>query len=108
MLVTPVQARAVLGALAAAAVLCVAVTFSPLASGWVGKPGRGEGDTALYRAEVDRIRAGEGYYEAASAELVQRGYPTASVFNWRTPLPMWLRTLLLTWLPTSLLTPRPT
>ena len=45
---------------------------------------------ALYRAEVDRIRNGEGYYQAAAAELTARGYPTRSVFNWRTPLPMWL------------------
>jgi hypothetical protein len=45
---------------------------------------------ALYNAEIDRIRAGEGYYAAAAAELRPRGYPTRSVFNWRTPLPMWL------------------
>jgi hypothetical protein len=45
---------------------------------------------ALYRAEVDRIHNGEGYYQAAAAELTARGYPTRSVFNWRTPLPMWL------------------
>ena len=45
---------------------------------------------ALYRAEVDRIHRGEGYYQAAAAELTPRGYPTRSVFNWRTPLPMWL------------------
>ena len=37
----------------------------------------------------DRIRAGEGYYQVAAEELVERGYPTRSVFNWRTPLPMW-------------------
>ena len=45
---------------------------------------------ALYRAEVDRIHSGEGYYQAAAAELTARGYPTRSVFNWRTPLPVWL------------------
>jgi hypothetical protein len=50
----------------------------------------GEGDVALYWAEVERIHAGAGYYEAAAAELTSRGYPTRSVFNWRTPLPMWL------------------
>ncbi len=52
--------------------------------------GKKTGDIALYQAEVDRIHKGEGYYEAAAAELPQRGYPTRSVFNWRTPLPMWL------------------
>jgi hypothetical protein len=56
----------------------------------VGRDRGGEGDIALYKAEVDRIRDGQGYYEAAAEELVARGYPTRSVFNWRTPLPMWL------------------
>jgi hypothetical protein len=50
---------------------------------------QGEGDTGLYRAEISRIHAGEGYYRAAAEELVARGYPTQSVFNWRTPLPVW-------------------
>jgi hypothetical protein len=44
----------------------------------------------LYLAEVRRIAGGESYYEAAADELRTRGYPTRSVFNWRTPLPMWL------------------
>ena len=48
------------------------------------------GDIALYLAEIQRIHAGENYYQVAAEELVSRGYPTASVFNWRTPLPMWL------------------
>ena len=48
------------------------------------------GDVALYMAEVQRIHAGDGYYAAAARELVARHYPTRSVFNWRTPLPMWL------------------
>jgi len=51
---------------------------------------RGAGDVALYRAEVERIHHGQGYYRAAAAELTARGYPTQSVFNWRTPLPIWL------------------
>jgi hypothetical protein len=70
--------------------LSVAVTLSPLRSGYADAPDRGPGDLALYRAEIARIRGGEGYYEAANAELRQRGYPTRSLFNWRTPLPMWL------------------
>jgi hypothetical protein len=52
-------------------------------------PAQGDGDTGLYRAEISRIHAGEGYYQAAAKELVARGYPTQSVFNWRTPLPVW-------------------
>ena len=87
---TPRQARSVLAALLAVSLVCVAITLSPWKSTRVGKKGEREGDVALYQAEVDRVRAGQGYYEAAAAELTRRGYPTRSVFNWRTPLPMWM------------------
>jgi hypothetical protein len=84
------QARAVLALVALAMGAAVAVTLSPLASSNF-TPHRNEaGDVSLYRAEVDRIHRGEGYYQAAAAELTARGYPTRSVFNWRTPLPLWL------------------
>jgi hypothetical protein len=84
------QARIVLVMLAVTALVCVGITLSPLKSTRVGKKLGGEGDVGLYRAEVARIHAGEGYYQAAAVELVERGYPTRSVFNWRTPLPMWM------------------
>lgn len=87
---TPWQARAVLALLLATCGFFVAVTLSPLAQGYADKDRPGEGDVALYRAEVVRIHAGEGYYQAAATELTARGYPTRSVFNWRMPLPMWL------------------
>lgn len=83
-----VHARVVLIAAAVVAGLLVGVTLSPLAEGDVRRVQAGQGDVALYAAEVDRIRTGEGYYDAAAAELRHRGYPTRSVFNWRTPLPM--------------------
>jgi hypothetical protein len=84
------QARAVLVLIALAFAAAVAVTLSPLGStNDVPHPGE-TSDVLLYRAEVDRIRHGEGYYQAAAAELTARGYPTLSVFNWRMPLPMWL------------------
>ncbi len=72
------------------AVFLVGVTLSPLKSGYADAANRGPGDVELYRAEVDRIQHGEGYYQAAAAELRHRGYPTRSIFNWRTPLPVWL------------------
>jgi hypothetical protein len=84
------QARAVLALWLLAALLCVGVTLSPLARGYAGVVRPGPGDVELYRAEVERMQAGEGYYQAAAAELHERGYPTRSIFNWRTPLPMWL------------------
>ena len=87
---SPRQARAVLAVILLAIVAAIAVTLSPLASSNLDAPRDEAGDVALYRAEVERIRAGQGYYEAAAAELTARGYPTRSVFNWRTPLPVWL------------------
>ena len=84
------QARAVLSLLVLSALFFIGVSLSPLASGFADSPYRGPGDVGLYRAEVDRIGQGESYYSAAAEELRARGYPTRSIFNWRTPLPVWL------------------
>ena len=43
-------------------------------------------DVDLFKAVVTDLRAGEPYYDAFGRELRLRGYPAASVFNWRTPL----------------------
>jgi hypothetical protein len=83
-------ARVALAIFAASSIFFAAVTLSPLKSGFAHAPARGPGDIALYRAEIDRIHAGDNYYSAANDELRSRGYPTRSAFNWRTPLPMWL------------------
>ncbi|MCC7084972.1 MAG: hypothetical protein IT427_08195 [Pirellulales bacterium] len=87
---SPSAARIVLAVTLSAIALCMWITFSPWASGFADKPNRGAGDVELYQAEVHRIYGGEDYYQAAATELRARGYPTTSVFNWRTPLPMWL------------------
>ena len=50
---------------------------------------KGGEDLRCYRSIADRIRSGEGYYQAAYSELLARGYPTTSIFNWRTPLLSW-------------------
>ncbi len=47
-------------------------------------------DALLFRSVVDRVHAGEGYYEAWGSEVRSRGYPTRSIFNWRLPLFAWL------------------
>lgn len=47
---------------------------------------RADGDVALFVAVVARVRAGEPYHDALADEMRTRRYPTASVFNWRTPL----------------------
>ncbi len=84
----PRRARWTLGLAAAAAAFFAWVSCSDLRSGFADAPKRGAGDIALYQAEVQRMRSGEGYYQAAAAELQAFGYPTKSVFNWRTPLPV--------------------
>jgi hypothetical protein len=43
-------------------------------------------DVELFAATVHRLRSGESYYDVMGSELRRRNYPTASVFNWRTPL----------------------
>lgn len=76
----------------------VAVTFSPLAAGDGGRVRGRQGDVALYRAEIERVHAGESYYRVAGEELRERGYPTASPFNWRFPAPIWL----MGWMPSPM------
>jgi len=44
-----------------------------------------ETDTKMYARVIDRLRAGEGYYQALGTELRKGGYPSRSVLNWRTP-----------------------
>ena len=86
----PWPARAVLLGWALLAVFCLARMPTPPPVSNAAERSTDKGDVALYRAEVHRIHAGENYYLVAAEELVARGYPTRSVFNWRTPLPMWL------------------
>ncbi len=87
---SPGAARTVLAGLFLVTGLFVIISLSPLASGFADKPRQGPGDVDLYLAVAQRVAAGEGYYAALGSELRTRGYPTRSVFNWRTPLPIWL------------------
>jgi hypothetical protein len=74
--------------------LAVAKAYTPphAASG-VDRPG----DAATYANIIDRMRAGEGYYQAAHSELIANGYGTRSVFNWRTPFYLSLLSMLPSW-----------
>jgi hypothetical protein len=82
------RARFLLIGFALVAAFFVAITCSSLKSGFADASDRGPGDIGLYKAEVERIRNGQSYYDAADTELHARGYPTRSVFNWRSPWPV--------------------
>jgi hypothetical protein len=86
--ISPRHAAVVVAVTIATTLFFVAVTFSPLKSGFADAPSRGPGDVKLYQAEIARMQQGEGFYAASAAELKPRGYPTRSLFNWRTPLPV--------------------
>lgn len=43
------------------------------------------GDIVLFSALVECLSSGAPYYETMREELRERGYPTASIFNWRPP-----------------------
>jgi len=87
---SPWQARAVLVAFVLLIGLGLWKSPTPPTLCDVREENAKSGDVFLYMTEIRRIHAGENYYQAAAEELVAQGYPTASVFNWRTPLPMWL------------------
>ena len=59
---TPCAARTALIVAALSLVGGVAITLSPLGSGFADVSRDRPGDVQLYRAEVDRIATGEAYY----------------------------------------------
>ncbi|MDA7979911.1 MAG: hypothetical protein MPJ50_14175 [Pirellulales bacterium] len=89
---SPPVARAVLQLFFLIAAVFVAISLSPQGMGFADGPRFADAptDIDLYNAEIKLMRKGAGYYQAAASELPSKGYPTASVFNWRTPLPMWI------------------
>jgi hypothetical protein len=76
------RARLALGALVVLGILAsVPQSRAPRAE----LPPPGRGDAVLFERTIARLRAGDPYYSAIGSEMRQRNYPTASVFNWRTP-----------------------
>ena len=49
-----------------------------------------DADAIFYRHIVERVHAGEDYYDAVAAEFRQWNYQPTSLFNWRTPVYAWL------------------
>ena len=56
---------------------------------FVAPPGA-TNDLDVFGRIVVRVRGGESFYDATQSELRTHGYPTRSVFNWRTPFYAWL------------------
>lgn len=84
------RAVVVLAVTLAVLVCCLSAALSRPPASAAAAPAEGGEDLRLYRSIVERVHAGEGYYEAAGEELRRRGYPTGSVFNWRPPTYAWL------------------
>ena len=82
---TPPRARVLLAACVAAALAASVFEIRQTPAPASSKVRTAAGDVALFRAVMARIRVGEPYHRAMASELGPRKYPTASVFNWRTP-----------------------
>jgi hypothetical protein len=85
------QALVLLCVTAVAIVWCVYAALNPIPT---TEKYYGALDLGLYRRIAQRVHEGESYYQAAGEELRPAGYPTGSVFNWRTPTYAWFFGLL--------------
>ena len=80
----------VLCATLAAAIWCLRVVSTQPTGPLTPPADERQRDALLYRRVVERVHAGEGYYDAAGDELRSRSYPTRSFLNWRPPLYAWM------------------
>ena len=85
------QRKATLGlaALVAAMAVCLFVAVSKDPNPPLVPPPGATGDLDFFRILVECVRSGESYYDAAHREMLAHGYPTRSVFNYRTPIFAW-------------------
>jgi hypothetical protein len=85
---SPVQARLAL-ALLAATIVSFINTPTPRTNGVAGGH-TGDTDSDLFRQVVHHIHAGESTQDAFEQVFKTYNYPVRSVFNYRTPLHLWL------------------
>jgi hypothetical protein len=85
---TRLQALIILAITFLALALCLWGALAPKPASTA--PEADGGDLRVYRRIIERIHSGEGYYDAAGSELRAGGYPTAALFNWRTPTYAWV------------------
>lgn len=70
------------------------LSAKPQAADETGSRPQADTDALFYRHVVDRVRAGESYYDAVAAEFKEWNYQPTSLFNWRTPLYAWVIALM--------------
>jgi hypothetical protein len=56
----------------------------------IAQPAAKQGDVAMYKEIVARVRGGEGYYDVVGSELRERHFPVRPSLNWRQPTYAWL------------------
>jgi hypothetical protein len=85
-----IRARLGLGAILGATVLCLAVSLTKDPIPPFVPPPESTSDLDVFRRIVTRVHGGDSFYVATQGELRSHGYPTRSVFNWRTPVYAWM------------------
>jgi hypothetical protein len=84
------DARGKLALLAAAMLLSLLTALTPDPHPSFDPPPGSTGDLDLFRRVVQGVSLGDTFYDATQREFRAHGYPTRSVFNWRTPCYAWL------------------
>jgi hypothetical protein len=84
------RARIKLGSLAFATIGLVAIALTRDPNPPLEPPPGATCDREVFERIVARVRAGDRFHDATQEELRSHGYPTRSVFNWRTPCYAWL------------------
>lgn len=87
---SPRRARLALAVLAASIAVGLTVALLPDPNPPFVPPPGATTDLDVFGRVIDGVRAGGNYYAVNQAELRAHGYPTRSVFNWRTPTLTWL------------------
>ena len=82
-------ARWGLAALVLGTVACLAVAVSNDPNPPFIPPKGATTDVDVFRKVATRVGRGDSFYDATQQEFRAHGYPTRSVFNWRTPIYAW-------------------
>jgi hypothetical protein len=80
-----VRARLGLAILLGGIAVCLAVALTKGPAPSFLAPTGMPGDSGVFHTIVSRVHDGDSFYDATQEELRGHGYPTRSVFNWRTP-----------------------